>query len=56
MQMHYCSGKVNPCCSESPASLIGFMEIRKVDVLWNDRPRIPKPHNRPLLESIHVRS
>ncbi|XP_011014513.1 PREDICTED: DNA-directed RNA polymerase IV subunit 1-like [Populus euphratica] len=24
----------------------GFMEIRKVDILWNDKPKIPKSHNR----------
>lgn len=26
--------------------LKGFMEIQKVDILWNDKPKIPKSHNR----------
>uniref|UniRef100_A0A2P2QM21 Uncharacterized protein MANES_02G028200 n=1 Tax=Rhizophora mucronata TaxID=61149 RepID=A0A2P2QM21_RHIMU len=25
----------------------GFMEIKKVDILWNDKPRIPRPHTQP---------
>jgi DNA-directed RNA polymerase-4 subunit 1 len=26
--------------------MLGFMEIQKVDILWNDKPKIPKSHNR----------